>query len=198
MVEAARQRRFRLSIRALMIAVALCAILLVPLVWMRRRVEEERLVAQHARSQALQARYLAELRSAQAALGTGNLSNTVQPKTGNLWAGLSVNHLIFKAGQTKDLRIELTLVNDDAKVIDPKIAESRIIVNGEELADSGFLASSVRGDARSQALSPGDSLQFGILLGDHFTEAGTYRVSWKGTGFQSSEIVLRILPEKAP
>ena len=26
--------------------------------------------------------------------------------------GLSVNHPVFKAGQTKDLRIEFTLVND--------------------------------------------------------------------------------------
>ena len=111
---------------------------------------------------------------------------------------MSINHPVFKAGQTKDLRIEFTLVNDGAKVIDPKIAESRIIINGEELTDSGVVARSVRGDARFQALSPGDSLQFGILLGDHFKEAGTYRVSWKGAGFQSAEIVLRILPEKAP
>jgi hypothetical protein len=155
-------------------------------------------VAQHARDQALQARYLADLRSAQAALGAAKLSNTVQPKTGNLWAGLSVNHPIFKAGQTKELRIEFTLVNDGAKVIDPKIAESRIIINGEELTDSVVVARSVRGDARFQALSPGDSLQFGILLGDHFKEAGTYQVHWKGAGFQSSEIVFRILPDRAP
>ena len=47
---------------------------------------------------------------------------------------MSVNHAIFKAGQTKDLRIEFTLVNDGDKVIDPKIPESRIVINGKELS----------------------------------------------------------------
>ena len=61
-------------------------------------------------------------RSAQAAAKLGTAD---QKKAGSLWAGLSVNHPIFKAGQAKDLRIEFTLVNDGDQVIDPKIAESR-------------------------------------------------------------------------
>jgi hypothetical protein len=36
---------------------------------------------------------------------------------------LSADHPIFKAGQTKDLRIEFTLVNDGDKEIDPRTAE---------------------------------------------------------------------------
>jgi hypothetical protein len=36
-----------------------------------------------------------------------------------------------------------------------------------------------------------------VVLGDYLKEPGLYRVSWKGAGFQSSEIVLRVLPEKA-
>ena len=38
-------------------------------------------------------------------------------------------------------------------------------------------------------------LQFDCLIGEPFKEPGIYRVSWKGVDFQSSEIVLRILPE---
>ena len=110
---------------------------------------------------------------------------------------MSVNHAIFKAGQTKDLRIEFTLVNDGDKVIDPKIPESQIVINGKELTDSGLIFSSVQKGTRFKALSPGDSLQFSLSLVDQFKEPGIYRVSWKGAGFRSPEIVLRILPEGA-
>jgi hypothetical protein len=154
-------------------------------------------LAEQAREQALQARYLDQVRAAQAALVAANLGTTDQPKSGSLWAGLSVNHPIFKAGQTKDLRIEFTLVNDGNKVIDPKLADSRIVINGTERTDSRLIFSNVQIGARFKALSPGDSLQFGFPLGDQFKEPGTYRVSWKGAGFHSPEIVLRILPEEA-
>ena len=110
---------------------------------------------------------------------------------------MSVNHPIFKAGQTKDLRIEFTLVNDGDKVIDPKIPESRIVIDGKELGESGSILSSVQKGTRFKALPPGESLQFDRLLGDQFKEPAIYRVSWKGIGFQSSEIVLRILPDEA-
>jgi hypothetical protein len=184
-----------------MIAVALCAVLLALAVWTVRhfeaRVRVERLLAEQARDQALQARYLAQVSSAQAALVADKLGTTDQPKAGSLWAGLSVNHPIFKAGQTKDLRIEFTLANDGDKVIDPKIADSRIVINGKERTDSGLIFSSVQKGARFKALSPEDSLQFSFPLGDQFKEPGTYRIYWKGAGFHSPEIVLRILPEEA-
>ncbi len=123
-----------------MIAVVLCAVLLALAVWTVRHVEAqvmvERLLAKQARDQALQARYLAQVRSAPTAVVVAKLGTTDQPKAGSLWAGLSVNHPIFKAGQTKDLRIEFTLVNDGDKVIDPKIADSRIVINRKERTDS--------------------------------------------------------------
>ena len=149
-----------------MIAVALCAVLLALAVWTVRhfeaRVRLERMMAEQARDQALQARDLAQVRSAQAALVAAKLGTADQPKAGSLWAGLSVNHPIFKAGQTKDLRIEFTLVNDGDKVIDPKIPESQIVINGKELSDSGLILSSVQKGARFKALSPGESLQFDL------------------------------------
>jgi len=183
-----------------MIAVALCALFLAPLGWMYRRVElprrMEMVAVQHARALA-EERAAAFARSAKASLSATKTSTTDKPKTGSLWAGLSVKHSIFKAGQTRDLRIEFTLVNDGDKVIDPKIAESRIIINGKELADSASVLTSTSKDAPFTALAPGQSLQFDCPLGDHFKEPGTYPASWKGAGFQSSEIVLRVLPEKA-
>jgi hypothetical protein len=184
-----------------MVAVALCALLLAPLVWTVRhyeaRVRLERQLAEQARNQAVRARYLAQMESAQAALAAAKLGTADQKKAGSLWAGLSVNHSTFRAGQVKDLRIEFTLVNDGDRVIDPEIADSRIVIDGKELTDSGSIYTGVQGGAGSEALSPGDSLQFGLPLGDRFKEPGTYRISWKGAGFQSPAVVLRILPEGA-
>jgi hypothetical protein len=196
MVEAAGQRRFRISISTLMIAIALCAVLITPVVWTNRRVRQERLLAELARAQADQALYLAQVNSTQAALKVPKQGNTLQSEQGNLWAGLGGNHLIFRAGQTKDLRIQFSLVNDGDKAIDPKIAESRIMINGKEVADSDSVFAGVPKDVRSKALAPGESLQFDVPLGDHFNEPGVCRISWQGVGFQSSEIELRILPDK--
>ncbi len=74
MVRATAQRRFRLSIRTLMIAVALCALFFAPVVWIFRRMQVlttmERLAAEAARDQAVRARYLAQVSSAQAAVNS--------------------------------------------------------------------------------------------------------------------------------
>ena len=174
MVETTGQRRFRFSTRTLMVVVALCAVLLALAVWTFRQVEMrvrlERLMAEQARAQAERATYLAHMESAQAALAAAKLGTADQKQAGSLWAGLSVNHPIFKAGQTKDLRIEFTLVNDGNKVIDPKFADSRLVINGKELAESGLILSSFQKGARFKALPPGESLQFDCLLGDQFKE----------------------------
>jgi len=181
----------------LMVAVALCALLLAPVVWMFRQLEalrNERMYAEHARAVA-EERAAVAAEAARVAQAAAKLGTADQKKAGSLWAGLTVNHPIFRAGQTKDLRIEFTLVNDGDKVIDPKIADSQITINGKEVAASGLTLSSVPKGARSQALSPGGSLQFDCLVGDQFKEPGVYRVSWKGSGFLSSEIEIRILSE---
>ena len=154
-------------------------------------------MAAEREAQALLARDLAQREAAQSTLAAVKLGTADQKKAGNLWAGLSVNHPNFKAGQTKDLRIDFTLVNDGNEVIDPKIPESRIVINGKEFGDSGVIFGLVQKGTRFKELPPGESLQFDRLLGDQFKKPAIYRVSWKGVGFQSSEIVLRILPDEA-
>jgi hypothetical protein len=179
-----------------MVAIAFCAFLLALAVWNLRQLEalrNERLIAEHARVLA-EERAVALARSAQA---PARLTTADQKKAGTLWAGLSVNHPIFRVDHAKDLRIELTLVNDGDKVIDPKISESHLVINGKELPDSGLILGGVQKDARIKALSPGESLLFDRPVGDRFKEPGTYHVAWKGAGFQSPEIVIRILPDRA-
>ena len=154
-------------------------------------------MADHARAQALLMRDLAQSEAAQAVLAAAKLGTADQKKEGSLWAGLSANHPIFRAGQANDLRIEFTLVNDGDQVIEPKIPESRIVINGKELSDSGTILSSVQKGTRVKALPPGENLQFDCLVGDQFKEPAIYRVSWKGADFHSPEVVLRILPDRA-
>jgi hypothetical protein len=68
-----------------MIAVALCALLLAPIVWMVRRTEAmllaERLAAESAKAQADRARYALQVQSAKAAFDAANASaeNTGRP-----------------------------------------------------------------------------------------------------------------------
>jgi type II secretory pathway pseudopilin PulG len=199
------RRRTRVSIRALMIVVALCALLLAPVVIVFRQVQFEvnlaRMTAENARAQVEIAR-LAKRRTAQRAFNaataiTADQSQTASQSDGasNLWAALTANHLVFEQAYTKDLTIEFNLVNDGETMIDPKITDSMIVINGKELAESGLILGKRPEDARFKPLLPGDHLQFSLALGDHFKQPGIYRVSWKGNGFQSPEITIRILPE---
>ena len=130
-----------------------------------------------ARAEAERARYLAQVQLAHVALREATATSETR---GKLWAALSVNHPVFRQAETKALNIEFTLVNDGDAVLDPKIGDSKIIINGKELADSGFILSNGPRDARFDALPPGDHLRFGYALGDHFLEPGVYRVSWRG------------------
>ena len=97
------KHRFRFSVRFLMIVVALCALLLAPIVWEYR--QNQRLVlaqpiavreAERARVEAERARYLAQLRSAEAALNATRVGEDRRPVAGSpagnpqgrLWAAV--------------------------------------------------------------------------------------------------------------
>jgi hypothetical protein len=161
------------------------------------------MAADAARRTADQVRYAAQLQAAQAALNGTNIVNANQGTTGpqaadgqrNLWAAISVNRPLFTLAQTKDLRIVLTLLNDGDEAIDPKIAESRIVINGKEVADSASFIGEGSNSVRLRALGPGDRLEFNFAPGELLKEPGIYRISWKGVGFQSPEVVFRIIAE---
>jgi hypothetical protein len=205
-------RRFRFAVRSLMIAVAVCALLLVPVVWVAQQtalVRAERMRAidaeRRARAEAARAQYVAQVRSAHARFESQAADPAEPPQAGaparnrgGLWAALGVNHAVFRRGEEAGLSVEFTLVNDGEATIDPKIGESRIVVNGEELADSGLILGNGPRDARFAALPPGEHLRFGYALGEHFKEPGIYRVSWRGANFRSPEVVFRVLAKDAP
>jgi hypothetical protein len=196
------------TILTLMIAIAVCAVLLLaPVVWFSRQralVQAARAEAELARAQAMRGQYAAQTQAAQAApanagasSANGLVDRSAVPR-GGFWAALSVNHSLFRKGDVKDLAIEFTLFNDGESVLDPRIADSRILVNGEEMADSGLILANGPRDARFSALPAKDELRFVYALGDRFKEPGVYRVSWKGKSFHSPDVVFRVLADKAP
>ncbi len=123
-----------------------------------------------------------------------------QPRP-KLWAAISVSDPLFQEGWTKELMLHFTLVNDGDAVINPQVKSWKIMVNGVELKDSGFISGFIFGNgprgAGSEALPPGDNLRFGYALGEYFGKPGIYTVSWKGNGFETLPIVFRVMPHKA-
>lgn len=61
-----------------------------------------------------------------------------------LGAVISVNHALFEEDETGDLRVEFTLVNDSKEALEPGIADSRLIINGQEHPASDLLNDSPR------------------------------------------------------
>jgi hypothetical protein len=134
-----------------------------------------------------------------AMLGSGFLiysySHAKQPRP-KLWAAISVCDPLFQEGWTKDLTIHFTLVNDGNAVADPRIESWKIIVNGEEIENSGFIFGNGIRTSNWNALAPGDALRFTYGLEQYFNKPGIYRVSWKGKDFEASTIVFRVMPSK--
>jgi RNA polymerase sigma factor (sigma-70 family) len=140
------------------------------------------------------AKNLSRGQAAQPGPGAGKAKAAEEAKP--LWAGLSINQPVFREGGTELLQLTFSMVNDGDKVIDPKIAASKLIVNGKPLPDSAFIFGNGPRDDRFTALPPGDFLLFGYGLGSRFKKPGVYRVYWEGEGFRSPQVVFRILAKE--
>ena len=118
-----------------------------------------------------------------------------EPIETKLWAALSVSQPLFQEGWTNDLMIHFTLVNDGSEPVNAEelINASKIIVNGEEWEDSGFIFGNGPRPA-DPVLRPGRYRLFTIARGGRFQRPGIYQVVWRGESFESSPITFRIMP----
>ncbi|HEX8097111.1 MAG TPA: hypothetical protein VF507_03705, partial [Pyrinomonadaceae bacterium] len=82
----------------------------------------------------------------------GAMQNQKNP---HLWAAISVSEPLFQEGWTTGLTIHFTVVNDGAETTDPRLGASKIIINGKELENSGFIFDNGPRDGRWKALPPG-------------------------------------------
>jgi RNA polymerase sigma factor (sigma-70 family) len=117
---------------------------------------------------------------------------------GKLWAAISVPRPVFHEGDMGAgiFQVNFVVVNDGEKTTDPECGSSRLLVNGKELEDWGFVVANGPKDRRWDALPPKDHLSFGYALGKHFDKPGVYKVVWRGKKFESPELVFRVLPKK--
>lgn len=112
---------------------------------------------------------------------------------GKLWVGITVNEPVF-VDNPRQVLIHLAVVNDSDKLLNPELDSSELLVNGKVLKDWDLTIRQGPRDERFKALPPRDSLRLGFDLTNYFQAPDTYRVIWKGKGFQSAEIVFRVLP----
>jgi hypothetical protein len=126
-----------------------------------------------------------------------DIGGTRKPKRREeLRAAVQVSQSEFLEGVNLALQITFSLHNDSAKVINPKVRYSKIIVNGKALPDSAKIFGSGPPTDKFDALQPGDELRFGYAMGKYFSKPGIYRVSWEGDGYASPAIVIWVQPNK--
>jgi hypothetical protein len=111
-----------------------------------------------------------------------------------IWAGVSIDAPVYVPGTlgTPPFVIHCALVNDGVGVVDPDVASSQLLVNGQELkAWSSAIKSGPRDD-RWRALPPGDYVSFSVSMSDPFKTQGLYKIVWRGKSFQAREIEVRV------
>jgi hypothetical protein len=128
---------------------------------------------------------------------------------GQLWSTITVNRPVFHEGRLQGearkpgiagevlehLMVHFAVVNDGDKTINPALESTQFLVNGKPLEGWPWIINNGPRDERFFALPPGDNIVFSLAMGKQFEKPGVYRISWKGKGFQSPEIVFRVLPK---
>jgi hypothetical protein len=91
------------------------------------------------------------------------------------------------------------LLNDSDAPINTVEGGWQIVIDGKELKDSDFIFGNGPGPVSGYGiLKPGESYELskGLELSRYFPEEREYTVSWKGKGFQSSTITVRVTPKR--
>ena len=95
--------------------------------------------------------------------------------------------------------LTLILLNDSEVPINAVEGGWQIVIDGNELKDSDLIFGNGPGPVGGYGnLKPGESYQLGkgLELSKYFPEEREYKVSWRGKGFQSSTITIRVTPKR--
>jgi hypothetical protein len=91
------------------------------------------------------------------------------------------------------------LLNDSDAPLNAVEGGWRIVIDGKELKDSDFIFGNGPGPVGGYGiLKPGESYELGkgLELSRYFPEEREYKVSWRGKGFQSSTITVRVTAKR--
>ncbi len=94
--------------------------------------------------------------------------------------------------------LSFVLLNDSETAVDVEAGSWKIVVNGQELPDSGMiLGNGPMPEGGYRMLRPGEAYEFGKVLpiAGYFRPGGQNKVSWKGVAFQSPTISVTIAAE---
>src|SRR5580658_6378755 len=100
--------------------------------------------------------------------------------------------------ETPSVMLSFLLLNDSETPVDVDAGSWKIVVNGGELNDSGYIfGNGPHPIGGFRVLNPGESYEFAAQLPivKYFLPNGQYRVSWKGAAFQSPTITVTITPD---
>lgn len=97
-----------------------------------------------------------------------------------------------------DLQVSFALKNGSKAVIDPKITESVLIIDGKPFEQSAMLFGNGPRDARFSALPPGDKIEFTYPLGYYFRKPGKHVLVWRGKTFEEVKIDVDVAKEANP
>jgi hypothetical protein len=91
--------------------------------------------------------------------------------------------------------LTFVLLNDSETPVDVEAGSWKIVLDGSELSDSGMIfGNGPTPEGGYRILKPGESYELGTALPivEYFLPNGQHKVSWKGTGFESSTITVTI------
>jgi|SRR5579859_928280 len=112
-----------------------------------------------------------------------------------LHAGIRSQHIDTSSNKDPYVMITFILLNDAQTPINTSANTWTLVINGKELTDSGWIFGNGPGPIGGWGtLDPGDTYEFGkaLPINHYFPEAREYRVCWKGKGFQSPTITVKI------
>ena len=101
--------------------------------------------------------------------------------------------------QEEFVMLSFILLNDSDAPINAVKGGWQIVVDGRELRDSDYIFGNGPGPVGGfGTLKPGESYEFGkeLPLSRYFPEEREYRVYWKGKGFRSSTITVKVTPKQ--
>lgn len=129
-------------------------------------------------------------------------SQKQEPGATKLWAGITVNHPLYTEGSTNEVVMDFAVFNDSTlpAAVNPCFDHSTLVINGAELAGKDrewFLFNIGNGPRATDPLQSGRGAYAAKTgLGQLFQKPGIYQVVWKSDCFESSPIVLRVMPRE--
>jgi hypothetical protein len=109
-----------------------------------------------------------------------------------LHAGIRAQIVPIKDGYSQPAHV---LFNDSDSAVDVAANSWKIVVDGVELSESGWIFGNGPMPATGWTqLQPGQHYELGkaLPIAKYFTHPGEYRVSWRGERFQSPTITVKV------